>query len=282
MKRTLTFCIVVFFGCTGFSDPLLYWGSDLAFNPGGDAVLYTNGLSIAQDSNWLVELVNMADDTVLSSTTNGFQAGAGTFFSAVDGAAWYGLTVKTIIYDAPTKQAAGLFATLSQTTTLSWSSIPSIPATFNYNAGAVGAGDWQPMPVIPYYFQWMGEYSLTETNVLFDSDFDGLNNLVEYALGGDPTSSNNVPSVLPILTTVNDGGFSGLEYTYRRRRDYVARNLTYGLELTGNLATNSWQTNGYTVVGTAVIDSAFETVTNRISSAELNQQFIRLEIGLSE
>ena len=149
------FLVAIIFGLSAMgalADPLLYWGSDLAYTPGGDAVLYTNGLAVVQDSNWLVELINLADDSVLHSTTSGFLAGAGAFFSAVDAGGWNGLNVKTVIYNAPTKEEAGLFAEFTFVGNLLWSMVPSPPAVFSYNAGSVsaelgsGPGQWQAIP----------------------------------------------------------------------------------------------------------------------------------------
>lgn len=152
MKKFILSAIIMGVAVTGvFSDPLLYWGSDQAFG-GTDQVLYTNGVAIAQGSDWLIELVNVADDSVLYSTTSGFLAGDGLFFETPDASGWNGLSVKSVIYNAPTKQEAGLFAEFTFVGAMTWSDVPAPPATFNYNAGGVtavlgtGAGQWQAIP----------------------------------------------------------------------------------------------------------------------------------------
>ncbi len=140
-----------------FADPSLLWGSNGAFTDGSGDCYYTNGLLIAVDTDWLIELINTADDSVLYSVTNGFSyAGVdGLFYGsdpAPDAAAWNGLTVKSIIYNAPTKKDATLFAEFTQQTTLSWDTDPAPPGTVEYNAGVVTAslgsnpGEWQAIP----------------------------------------------------------------------------------------------------------------------------------------
>jgi hypothetical protein len=150
MKKLILYAAILVCGVAS-ADPILFWGSDTAFGA-GSGVVYTNGVSVAQGSNWLVELINTADESVLYSTTSGFAAGDGVFFDTPDATSWNGLTVKTVIYDASTKETAGLFAQFTATANLSWSTVPTAPATFDYNAGSVssalgtGAGQWQAIP----------------------------------------------------------------------------------------------------------------------------------------
>ena len=104
-----------------------------------------------------------------------------------------------------------------------------------------------------------------------DPDFDQINNLLEYGLGGVPT--NGTPE--GILPTFGDG----LEYVYRRRADADLHGLEYRLVATTNLISGSWTTNGISVVGVAGIDSAFESVTNTVT-ADDPQKFLHLQVKL--
>lgn len=151
MKKIYTIAVLLgFYVSTVAADPTLLWGSDQGFGGGGQ-VVYTNGLAIASGTGWLVELINTADDSVLYSTTTGF-IGDGFFYATPDATAWNGLDVRSIVYDAPDKESAGLFAEFSNGGNLSWSTTPAPPGSFNYNAGQVtatigsGPGQWQAIP----------------------------------------------------------------------------------------------------------------------------------------
>jgi hypothetical protein len=132
--------------------------------------------------------------------------------------------------------------------------------------------------VLSTYEAWAKNHSLNpnDTDKNSDPDGDGLNNLIEYALGGDPSSPSDAASIAPVVFMVHGGGTNWMEYCYRRRTDAAARGLSYSLELTDDL-TGSWNTNGYSETGTAPIDAAFEMVSNRVGVVE-SCGFIRLRI----
>ena len=156
MKKTILLVALSGVVSGAFADPSLLWGSNGAFTTGTGDCYYTNGVLIAQNTDWLIELINVADDTVLYSVNNGFAREVdGLFYGsdpAPDAAAWNGLTVKTIIYNANKKEDATLFAEFTQQTNFSWSTTPAPPATVDYNAGVVTAslgsnpGEWQAIP----------------------------------------------------------------------------------------------------------------------------------------
>ena len=150
MKKTMLLIIACGMVSGAFADPSLLWGSDGAFTTGSGDCYYTNGVLIAQNTDWLVELINTADDTVLYSVNNGFAQGVdGLFYGsdpAPDAAAWNHLTVKTIIYSAHDKASASLFAEFTEQVTFSWSTTPAAPGSVNYNAGVVTATQWQAIP----------------------------------------------------------------------------------------------------------------------------------------
>ncbi|WP_136065102.1 hypothetical protein [Pontiella sulfatireligans] len=125
------------------------------------------------------------------------------------------------------------------------------------------------------YDAWAAAYGLFGSNAWNYADLepDGLDNFTEYALGGNPTNTD-AHSVLPI------SGINGnwLEYVYRRRGDYQARELNYTVEATTNLVSHAWNTNGVFDVGSGPIDAEMNSVTNRVSTDEFPEQFIRLRM----
>lgn len=107
---------------------------------------------------------------------------------------------------------------------------------------------------------------------------DGLVNLLEFALGGDPTV-DDAAAVLPLGTVVESGGSNVLSYVYRRRTDVT--NLTYGLVLESNLVLGEWTNHvgtAYEVAPTGgTEDPDIESVTNLVPTVDA-VKFIRLEV----
>jgi DNA-binding XRE family transcriptional regulator len=127
------------------------------------------------------------------------------------------------------------------------------------------------------YSAWIDQYpSLgSETGYTDDPDSDNMNNLLEYALGGNPTLSD-ASSVLPAGSLVDDGGT--LEMVYLRRLDAAAQGLTYDVQAnTSLLADESWSAVGITETS-GTVDDEFESVTNRISTAAADAQFMQLTV----
>ena len=128
------------------------------------------------------------------------------------------------------------------------------------------------------YAAWVDGFGLSATNVsgsvTNDFDLDGLDNLTEYALGGNPTI-DDAASINPTIS----GSAGSLEYVYKRRNDATFRGLAYGLVVTtDDLVQDNW-----TPVGTALetgfgpIDPAFDSVTNGIPT-DTPIGFINLEV----
>jgi len=136
-------------------------------------------------------------------------------------------------------------------------------------------------PTVPPYASWSDEYGLTGsgTNYTAHTDTDGMNQLLEYGLGGNPTN-DDAAAVLPITEMVEDGGTNWMEYVYRRRTDAAGRGLDYWLELCTNLTAGGWSTNGNFEVNAGPLEAGFEAVTNRISTESETNQFIRLRISI--
>ncbi|MCF7848761.1 MAG: hypothetical protein K9M45_07930 [Kiritimatiellales bacterium] len=129
------------------------------------------------------------------------------------------------------------------------------------------------------YRTWVSRFGLTGTNSVWTVDVepDGIDNFTEYLFGGDPTKSD-AASILPRSGMLNDTGFQGLEYVYRRYSDYEARGLEYTVECTTNLLIGTWSTNEVVVSGASFPIIGIQTVTNRISTAVEDEQFLRLKV----
>lgn len=131
------------------------------------------------------------------------------------------------------------------------------------------------------YTKWADDNSLSGTDALLSTDIegDGLDNLAEYAVGGNP----GLADVLPPAEIVDLGGGSNLfRYVYHRRRDAAARGLLYGLSYDLDLVdTNDWVYVGTLwETDTAIINADFESVTNEVEITGVDQGFLRLEITL--
>jgi len=130
------------------------------------------------------------------------------------------------------------------------------------------------------YDEWVYENGLSGiyTNHLADADGDGVLNLVEYGLGGEPTV-DDAATLLPISSVVDDGGTSWMEYVYTRRTDAEYIGLGYWVEWATNMVGGVWSTNGVLEVGSMPLETGFEEVTNRVEALEANP-FIRLRISV--
>ncbi len=128
------------------------------------------------------------------------------------------------------------------------------------------------------YMAWISKYSVgSETNMEDNPDADSLNNLYEWGLGGDPTNSFDVGHV-PTYGIIKSGGTNWFEFVHAKRTDADHIGLTYHLEQNTNLADGVWTNANYEVVGTSVLDTKFDIVTNRVSTDVEASQFLKLII----
>ena len=117
-----------------------------------------------------------------------------------------------------------------------------------------------------------------QTNGLDDADGDGVNNLGEYGLGGDPSlAADSGAEPFYVLSSENGGLF----YVYPQRED--ATDLVYTLERATDLVAADWTNAFYEVTGTGVWSSVsgFLAVTNRLPFTDDSAQFLRLSVQLA-
>ncbi len=120
------------------------------------------------------------------------------------------------------------------------------------------------------YAAWADRYGLVE-GPSGDDDADGLSNLYEYGLGGNPT--NALDKGASPSFGVEGSGFS---YVYPRLSDPDS-GLAYFLETCTDLVGGAWTNAGVAVMGTNVTGGQLDFVTNVVDTVE-DQKFIRLII----
>jgi hypothetical protein len=129
------------------------------------------------------------------------------------------------------------------------------------------------------YTGWKIDYSLynADANDDADPDSDGIENLLEFALGGNPGVNNR--SILPVRAIAEDSGSSYLELSFTRPKGLSE--ITYTVQTTTELAT--WPADGSGVNPNPVIvdnGNGTETLTYRRTQAvDANARaFIRLKV----
>jgi hypothetical protein len=121
------------------------------------------------------------------------------------------------------------------------------------------------------YAQWTLGWGTNDIGAATnDYDLDGLNNLYEYALGGNPTNAA-IQGSSPVFAKSG----SGFIYVHPMRSDDTS--LVYTVETRTNLLSGTWTNQGCTVTGTNVTGETLDFVTNDVDTVD-NEKFIRLRI----
>ncbi len=129
------------------------------------------------------------------------------------------------------------------------------------------------LPSKPYQ-RWSAFYKLVG-GPDDDSDGDGMTNLYEYGLNGNPTNPNDT-GYIQYFAREQDGK-TWYEYIYARR-------ITPGCELVYTLQTTTstsgkWVDNAHSVLpGRGKLNADFEIVTNRVYYSMGQEKYIRLLI----
>ncbi|MDF7798617.1 hypothetical protein P4C99_04035 [Pontiellaceae bacterium B1224] len=130
------------------------------------------------------------------------------------------------------------------------------------------------------YEIWADNQGLTEgLNAASDADpdLDGMNNLVEYALGSQ-SLTNDAALYRPSVDLSQDNGTNYMNLVYRRRIDAENRGLRYEVGSSTNLIEGTL-TNVTEEVGSVVLDAYFESVTNRVPVDPEPHQYMQLKIS---
>jgi hypothetical protein len=148
--------------------------------------------------------------------------------------------------------------------------------TSNANDGSAGKSAMVDTVILTrsgnLYDAWALSYGLTNGMAAGDYDVepDGMDNLLEYALGGNPTN-NDAAAVLPVSSS--DGNW--FYHIHQERTDDSA--LSYTVKLKDDLVNDpSWDTNGVVFFGESDVADDFKSVTNRTDIG--NNEYLRLEV----
>ena len=123
---------------------------------------------------------------------------------------------------------------------------------------------------------YFGNPSDDRANSDLDPDGDGQNNLIEYALGGNPTDAGDLSHFRPIIA-LSDG--SEVNFSFRRRSGYEEQGLEYLLERSDNLEADSWTTMEVLETRVEPLEYVFDNVIHSIQPGSNNRAFVRLRIA---
>jgi len=140
------------------------------------------------------------------------------------------------------------------------------------------------IPPPPTYEEWVLNDTSLDVGVndarTDDPDTDSMDNLLEYALGGDPLVDDAViflPTSYGIM--VGSGGTNYLNYVYRRRVDAALRGLSYRINFKFDLVFDPWTDGGSSFETSAEpIDSKFESVDNMVPTVFSDDGFVTLKV----
>ena len=122
------------------------------------------------------------------------------------------------------------------------------------------------------YAAWVSGQNLgTSTNILADPDGDGLNNLMEYAIGGNPQQADRI-----VPLSIHRDSTGNVKCTYRRRHN--AADLEMYLESTRDLLNSNWTTGTTYEIGSGPIDSLIDNVTNGLVNPQTPPLYFRLRV----
>lgn len=146
--------------------------------------------------------------------------------------------------DAWKLRRARLAGGTSSTATLTWSALPAIPqltATVDHVSDASPpARSTLCIDLLPSYAAWAD--GLTEAEPEDDPDRDGLDNLVEYAFGGDPQAGQLLLDGVHPLGLRIAGQAGTVRVSFPRRTDAELRGLSYLVEWSDPSAAGGWGT----------------------------------------
>jgi hypothetical protein len=164
----------------------------------------------------------------------------------------------------------------------------SLQAGTSYRADETTGGSGTTAFTVVESFKSWGS-ALQHPGITADDDGDGIDNLTEYACGGDPrtaspevagSSTTMLPE--PLRTEEVSGGNSRQVIQYVRRTDATARQLSYHIEVSDGL--QSWSDVSTTAQELSVtpLQTGLENVELALPPASGARQFVRLQVTLAE
>lgn len=131
------------------------------------------------------------------------------------------------------------------------------------------------------YTDWLEKYPGlgASTNLTDNPDLDTVDNLAEYALGGDPTDGNDRGKT-PVSLPSEAGGTNYFDYVYFEREDADIRGLTYEVVVRDDLVLGSDWTNIGQQVFIGPVTDGYRAVTNRFPMTGETKQFFKLNVEL--
>jgi len=152
-----------------------------------------------------------------------------------------------------------------------WTTLPGDSASSSFGLAFRSiSGDPESL-----YNVWISGYSVgAATNMTDDADGDALDNLGEYAFGGDPSNPSDQGNA-----PVSEQMAGYLQYVYFERDDAAARGLASSLEVGTDLVNTNWTVSGIEFVGSGASSvPGFNTQTNRIPTDVEGKQYLRLQV----
>ena len=136
-------------------------------------------------------------------------------------------------------------------------------------------------PATTAFEDWAAASSLTGTNALWNADIepDGLNNLLEYALGGNP-NVDDAAVVKPGTSMAEESGTNWFYHVHNERTDDPKLNYELGQKSSLTNAA-AWTSHGIELVDASVEVDSIKSVTNRTEAAD-NQKFLQLKVELAD
>jgi len=127
------------------------------------------------------------------------------------------------------------------------------------------------------YASWASDNNLTgsDTNMSADVDSDGLDNLMEYALGGNPTN-DDYAAIAPVSYTAVDDGTNWFYHVHNERTDDGTLTYTLGTE-TNLVDATSWNTNDIVVTSEEQLTANMKAITSRTEASD-DAKFIKLSV----
>ena len=150
------------------------------------------------------------------------------------------------------------------------------------NSGTASSIELISISPFDYYAAWAAPYGLTDTNgtaaATADADSDGLSNLAEYAIDGNPVDFSNRGYGAETGMS-QDSGTNWYLYVRYERANKEELGLSYTPEYTVDLL-SSWTSVGFETVGVGSYNAEFNVVTNRISVGNDHCGFSRVKIEM--